>query len=61
MTAQKNEKIREFFKICNRKSFFDGIGPVFFKQMISWMTYLGATEYFKDKAYTYSNKNRYED
>lgn len=51
--------MRQFFKLQKVKALFDGMLPVLLKQTISWVTYLGATEKFKDIAYKYSNKNRF--
>lgn len=44
MTAHLKQKgLRSYFSAFPFKSLFDGITPVFWKQMISWITFLGAT------------------
>ncbi len=43
MTARKTSKMTDFFIRFNYRALFDGILPVFLKQSISWVTYLGAT------------------
>ena len=43
MTAHLSLKMRQFFYIFNIRALFDGILPVFYKQTISWVTYLGGT------------------
>lgn len=58
MTATKTTKIREFFYKLTIKRLFDGMVPVLIKQTIAWVSFLGATEYFKELAYKYSKKDR---
>jgi hypothetical protein len=48
MTAHlKSKGIRSFFSTFPIKSLFDGFTPVFLKQLISWVTFIGASEYLK--------------
>jgi hypothetical protein len=61
MMTKRHDKaggIFQFFKTFPMSRLFDGIYPVFWKQMISWVTFLGATEYLKEVAYWYSGKDR---
>ncbi len=48
MTAHlKSKGIRSFFSTFPIKSLFDGFTPVLMKQLVSWVTFIGATEYLK--------------
>lgn len=59
MTKKHNPAgILSFFKTFPMSRLFDGIYPVLWKQMLSWVTFIGATEYLKDVAYDYTKKDR---
>jgi hypothetical protein len=42
MTAKKKSTYKQFFSLFTVKALFDGMVPVFYKQTLSWVSFLGA-------------------
>ena len=57
MTSEQKMKSINFFKSHNFRSLFDGIYAVLLRQSISWVSFLGSTEFYKQLVYKSNNSD----
>lgn len=56
MTTPDYRNLFAYFKAKHLQSLFDGFLPVMTKQTLSWVSFLGSQEFFKDLLYKHKAK-----
>ena len=60
MTSYSNTNYTAFWKLSTLRRLFDGFIPVVNRQLLSWISFLGTQQYFKELIYKFHNKTHQE-